>query len=221
MLAELKTLRAKERLPELRPQNTGYDGQFEIPTFDEVLALRKRLSRELGRTVGVYPETKHPSHFAAVGLDLTPPLLAALHGEQDVFIQSFEDGNLRELHKQGVKWPLVQLLTRTQAYDAADVASYADGVGPDKNRVDKAFVDEAHAHGLLVHPYTFRAENQFLPADLRIGSDPRCPTATSSPRCSALRDGRRRPLHRQPRHRRRSAGLEADRVGLPSRSKPT
>ena len=64
-LAELKTLRAKERIPQLRPQNTAYDGQFEVPTFEEVLDLRKRLSKELGREIGVYPETKHPTYSAA------------------------------------------------------------------------------------------------------------------------------------------------------------
>src|SRR4051812_198108 len=59
-LAELKTLRARERIPDLRPANTAYDGRFEIATFEEVLVLRARLSDELGRPIGVYPETKHP-----------------------------------------------------------------------------------------------------------------------------------------------------------------
>jgi glycerophosphoryl diester phosphodiesterase len=171
-LAELKTLRAKERLPAVRRENTIYDGRFEVPTFAEILELRQRLSRELRRTIGIYPETKHPSYFASIGLDLTPKLVEALRGQKDVFIQSFEDANLRQLHRDGVRFPLVQLLTATQPYDAAQVAQYADAVGPDKARVTKAFVDDAHAHGLRVHPYTFRAENQFLPADLRSSSDP-------------------------------------------------
>src|SRR3954453_15453510 len=66
-LAELKSLRARERIPELRPANAEYDGRFEIPTFDEVLELRAELEAGLGRTVGVYPETKHPAHFRSIG----------------------------------------------------------------------------------------------------------------------------------------------------------
>jgi glycerophosphoryl diester phosphodiesterase len=77
-LAELKTLRAKERLPDIRPQNTAYDGQFEVPTFQEVLDLRKRLSKELHRQIGVYPETKHPSYFRSIGLPLEERLVQAL-----------------------------------------------------------------------------------------------------------------------------------------------
>jgi glycerophosphoryl diester phosphodiesterase len=77
-LAEIKTLRAKERLPELRQRNTIYDGLFQIPTFYEVLALRARLSKELHRQIGVYPETKHPTHFQSVGLELETPLVRGL-----------------------------------------------------------------------------------------------------------------------------------------------
>ncbi|RZM31129.1 MAG: hypothetical protein EOP67_34635, partial [Sphingomonas sp.] len=66
-LAELKTLRAKERLPKLRPANTAYDGRFEIPTLAEIIALAKRRSAETGRTIGIYPETKHPTYFAGIG----------------------------------------------------------------------------------------------------------------------------------------------------------
>src|SRR4051794_10882323 len=72
-IAELKTLRARERIPDLRPANAEYDGRFDIPTFEEVLGLRAQLSAELGRAVGVYPETKHPSHFRGEGLALEPP----------------------------------------------------------------------------------------------------------------------------------------------------
>ncbi len=121
-LAEIKTLRAKERIPEIRPDNTRYDGRFEVPTFAEVIALAKR------RAVGIYPETKHPTYFAKEGrrLDGTPIarslgtlLVADLveHGFTDprrVFIQSFEFENLIELRRSimpaaGVELPLVQL----------------------------------------------------------------------------------------------------------------
>src|SRR5471032_3013074 len=79
-LAELKTLRAKERLPQVRQENTMYDGRFEIPTFAEVLALRESLSKELHREIGVYPETKHPTYFRSIGLDLETPLARQVRG---------------------------------------------------------------------------------------------------------------------------------------------
>ncbi len=166
-LAELKTLRAKERLPAVRQENTIYDGRFEVPTFAEVLDLRKRLSRELGRDIGVYPETKHPAYFKSIGLDLTRKLVKSLRGQQNVFIQSFEDGNLRQLHRDRVQFPLVQLLRSTEPFDLADIATYAAAVGPHKSLVDAAFVTDAHEHGLLVHPWVFRAEDGDLAAEMQ------------------------------------------------------
>jgi glycerophosphoryl diester phosphodiesterase len=206
-LAQLKTLRAKERIPDLRPQNTAYDGLFEVPTFQEVLDLRKRLSKELGRAIGVYPETKHPTYFRSIGLPLEEPLVRTLRRnglnrkKAPVFVQSFEVGNLQALNEV-LKVPLVQLLGAKTARPAdfvvsgdprtyadlatpaglAFVATYADGVGPSKDYIvprdglncslpPTSFVDDAHAAGLVVHPYTFRAENNFLPCELRIGDD--------------------------------------------------
>ena len=204
-LEELRTLRAVERLPDLREENTLYDGLYQVPTFTEVLELRARLSEELGREIGVYPETKHPTYFDGIDLSLEEPLVAALEeaglDEEDspVFVQSFETANLRELAEDGLEVPLVQLLSATGApYDLvaagedttyADlssaeglegVAEYASGVGPEKAQVvprtaddelgePTSFVDDAHDAGLLVHPYTFRNENSFLPAELREG----------------------------------------------------
>jgi hypothetical protein len=112
-LAELKTLRAKERLPQLRPGNTRYDGQAEIPTLDEIIALAKRASRESGRTIGIYPETKHPSYFASIGLALEAPLAALLakngYATKDdpVFIQSFERwaSTVCSAISPGLRWP--------------------------------------------------------------------------------------------------------------------
>ena len=196
-LAELKTLRARERLPELR--GTAFDGRFEVPTFEEVLALvdsaNARPDRR-GRPVGVYPETKHPSYFEAVGLPLEKPLLEALrhHGldraDAPVFIQSFEVGNLRRLAGL-TRVPLVQLIdaegrpwdfsagrvARTYAdmirpEGLKDIAAYARGIGVHKSLVSASLVRDAHAAGLLVHVWTLRAENTFLPAELRKGSDP-------------------------------------------------
>src|SRR5215468_10181780 len=113
-LAEIKTLRAVERLPAVRQRNTMYNGLFEVPTFEEVLDLRERLTKELRRTIGVYPETKHPTYFRAAGLPLEPGLISALrkrnfdHRDAPVFVQSFEAANLRVLRGE-IKTPLVFL----------------------------------------------------------------------------------------------------------------
>ena len=104
-LAELKTLRAVERLPQVRPDSAKYDGMFEVPTFEEVLQLRERLSKELGREIGVYPETKHPTYFDSIGLSLEEPLVELLN-EYDlnkkkapVYVQSFEVDNLVDMNE--------------------------------------------------------------------------------------------------------------------------
>lgn len=151
-LAELKTLRAKERLPQLRKANMAFDGQFEIPTFEEILELAKAESVRTGRTIGVYPETKHPSYFASIGLPHEAPLLALLerYGHVDkaapVFIQSFEVENLKALRAK-TKVRLIQLMDEkgsppdrpdltypdmATAEGLKAVAAYADGVGPNK-----------------------------------------------------------------------------------------
>jgi glycerophosphoryl diester phosphodiesterase len=145
-LAELKTLRAVERLPGVRPGNTAHDGLFEIPTLEEVLLLRERLSADLGRELGVYPETKHPSHFAGIGLALEGRLVDEVrrHGLDapwaPIHIQSFDLGTLIALRSDhGVQAPLV---------------------------------DDAHDAGLAVHAWTYRAENAFLTPPHRSGDDP-------------------------------------------------
>ena len=198
-LAELKTLRAKERLPQLRPDNAAYDGKFEIPTLAEIIALAKKRSKELGRTIGIYPETKHPTYFASIGKPMERQLVAELKkagwdsADAPVFIQSFEVNNLKLLHSI-TKVRLIQLMDSTggPADNAApsyaamitpaglkQVATYAWGIGANKDMVDKgegtptSLVADAHAAGLRVHVWTFRAENFFLPASLRKGVDPR------------------------------------------------
>jgi glycerophosphoryl diester phosphodiesterase len=155
-LAEIKTLRARERLPF---RNQEWNGRFEVPTFQEVLDLARRKSTETGRTIGVYPETKKPTYFRSIGLPLEEPLLAALEaaGYQGrraaVYIQSFETGNLKELRKR-TDLPLIQLLdVEGQPWDLAvagdrrtyrdlaspeglaEIAAYADGIGPNKRLV--------------------------------------------------------------------------------------
>jgi glycerophosphoryl diester phosphodiesterase len=182
-LAEIKTLRAKERLA---TRSHEYDGRFQVPTFDEVIDLAQQLGRELGRPIGVYPETKHPSYFRGIGLPLEPKLIASLqaHGwntrEAPVFIQSFEQGNLKALRGE-TKVRLVQLVSNP-ALVAGDglkaIAGYADGIGPEKRLLipvgpDGALgeptdlVARAHAAGLLVHVWTVRIDKEFLPAGYR------------------------------------------------------
>jgi glycerophosphoryl diester phosphodiesterase len=178
-LAEIKTLRARERL-EFRSH--AYDGRFDIPTFDEVIDLAQRLGRESGRTIGIYPETKHPTYFRQLNLPLEDHLLASLqsHGwnarEAPVFIQSFETENLRVLrHRTPVR--LILLIDQqTDPIDDTrlrDIASYADGVGLHTRLVIPADTDRrllphtdivtrAHAAGLLVHVWTLRQEPTFL-----------------------------------------------------------
>jgi glycerophosphoryl diester phosphodiesterase len=217
-LAELKTLRARERIPQLRAANQRFDAMFEIPTLDEILALvrtldaqREAAARAQGRRppapIGIYPETKHPSYFAAQGLAMERPLVETLHrwGYVDagapVYIQSFETGNLKALRSM-TRLPLIQLLSDTgRPYDLeragdprtygdlatreglAAIAAYADGIGPNKNLVvprlpggelgaATALVADAHAQGLRVHAWTFRAENHFLPRPQQSGGPP-------------------------------------------------
>lgn len=176
-LAEIKTLRARERLPELRPQNTAFDGQFEVPTFDEILQLAADAERRRGGPrIGVYPETKHPAHFTTIGLPLEQAVLDALqrHGYaapgSPVVIQSFDPNNLRMLRPM-TQLTLVQLLEH-ELGDLREIAAYADGIGIAKSLASEEGVRAAHAHRLKVHVWTFRAENEFLPEDLRIGASP-------------------------------------------------
>ncbi|MFF7485526.1 glycerophosphodiester phosphodiesterase family protein [Streptomyces luteogriseus] len=189
-LAELKTLRAVERLPAVRDRNTVFDGREEIMTFQEVVDLARRLSREHGRTIAVFPETKHPTYFRSIGLPLEPKLTAVIRrnrlGRRECVVQSFEPTSLRRMTGLGV--PLWQALGTTGGpYDLpgrtytqmmtptglAEIAAYADWIGPDKaSLVGTSLVADAHAAGLRIGPYTFRAENQFLPARFRHGSGP-------------------------------------------------
>lgn len=230
-LAEIKELRAVQPMGQ---RDHGFDGQYKIPTLREVIALVKRKTLDKGRTIGIYPETKHPTYHKSLGLPLEDRLLdeLTLAGWNDrnapVFIQSFETANLRELRAK-TKVHLVQLvdadglnpdgtLSFAPPYDKpydwvvsgrqglfsdlltpaglAEVATYADGVGPWKyylqstacklvvnaacqdangdglvNEADRTVlppspvVADAHAKGLLVHPYTFRSEPSRLPLE--------------------------------------------------------
>ncbi len=220
-LAELKTLRARERLPQLRTANTRFDNMFEVPTFEEVLRLveqanERRRQQALARgghkaarqvkPIGVYPETKHPTYFDGIQLSLEEPLVRTLHAfgykhrTSPVFIQSFEVGNLKDLAKL-TRVPLVQLLNGsgkpydfvvsgdartyadlTQPQNLKEIATYAQGVGANTNLMiplvggmlgtPTTLVADAHAAGLKIHGWTFRAENNFLPNEFDSSSNP-------------------------------------------------
>lgn len=180
-LAEIKTLRAVERIPGIRPANARFDGQFEIPTFQEIIDLAQAYEKLLDRRIGLYPETKHPTYFDRLGLSLEEPLVKVLrrNGYEGrnarVFIQSFEINNLRKL-KTMTRIPLVQLLwIEGKPYDVeagggtltyeqmatpaglAQIASYAKGVGPEKRFIiplDSAGnLDPSRATGFVQHAH--------------------------------------------------------------------
>lgn len=207
-LAELKTLRATERIPANRPHNTLYDGRWEIPTFEEVLRWQDEQTRKRGKQVWIYPELKHPTYFREQGLGLEERVAGVLRKhrkdrrDSPVILQSFEPTSVQRMNRF-VDNPLVVLLSgaNTRPWDfettgdprttadlitpagLREIASYAQGIGPTLDLVipkDAAgrltepttLVRDAHEVGLLLHPYTMRNENPFLPADFREGTDP-------------------------------------------------
>ncbi|MFD5794929.1 glycerophosphodiester phosphodiesterase [Streptomyces diastatochromogenes] len=205
-LAELKTLRAVERIPANRPHNTLYNGRWEIPTFEEVLKWQDEQTRKRGRQVWIYPETKHPTYFRKLGLGLEERVAKLLrkYGKDNrnspVILQSFEPSSIQKLN-QLVDNPLVVLLSSASSrpYDFVEagdprtvadlitpkglreIAGYAQGIGPTLDLIipknadgtlaqPTTLVSDAHKVGLILHPYTMRNENPFLPAEYRKGS---------------------------------------------------
>ncbi|MEU9122768.1 glycerophosphodiester phosphodiesterase [Streptomyces sp. NPDC048506] len=208
-LAELKTLRAKERIPDVRQHNTLYNGRWEVPTFEEVLEWAEREGRRRGRRIWLYIETKHPTYFRKLGMGIEEPLAKLLRrygrdkGGSPNFLQSFEPSSLQRLGRLGLRCPKILLLDQpsVRPWDfvesgdprtTADLlkpeglawtAGFAQGIGPwlpqiiaqdadGKLGEPTTLVRDAHAAGLVVHPYTLRNENSFLPLDFRVGTDP-------------------------------------------------
>jgi glycerophosphoryl diester phosphodiesterase len=188
ILAEIKSLKVQERLPfRFRQDSQG----FQIPTFEELIQMVLELNRLTGRSVGIYPETKAPAFHHSKGLSMERPLLELLRKygypgpAARVFIQSFDPAHLKKMRFEfASNLPMVQLISESNGpADSHDwlitdegldeIATYANGIGPNKRRIedekgrpvnDNALVQGAHALGLLVHPYTFRAEARYLPA---------------------------------------------------------
>lgn len=197
-LAELRTLRAKERLPGIRTANTRFDGLWQVPTLAEMVKLVRAKQAETGRKVGIYLEMKHPTFLLQEqGIDTVDLLLhemqqLGLGGSDPVFIECFEVGALQRL-KQRSDFKLVQLVAReggpadearmtyaamTTPSGLKEIAQYADAIGPDLTMLigpdGKAtpLVADAHAAELKIHGWTLRKENAFLPKPLQTGPDP-------------------------------------------------
>lgn len=199
-LAELRTLRAKERIPSLRPANARFDGLYQVPTFAEIVKLVRAKEAATGRRIGLYPELKHPEFLLQdAGIDMVDLLLRELRDlgiapTDPVFIQSFEVGPLQRLKQRGGGFRLVQLVKPEDGpadepamryadmitpTGLAEIAKYADALGAHIGLIltpegtPTALVADARAAGLAVHAWTVRPENDFLPGALRTGTDPK------------------------------------------------
>ena len=196
-LAEIKMLSVHERAnadgTPVFPDRFRVDSKgFQVPTFVEVIEMVQELNEITGRSVGIYPETKEPAFHDAEGLSMEEPLLTILSSylyqgiDALVFIQSFDPTNLKEMRFDlGTDLPLVQLISGGSGPGGIfdwmvteegldDIATYANGIGPSKSRIEdadgmpvnkNALVKGAQARGLVVHPYTFRADS--LPGHYR------------------------------------------------------
>ncbi len=193
-LAELQSLRAKERLPNLRAANSRFDGLYQVPTLAEIVALVRAKEAETGRRIGIYPELKHPEFLLQEeGIDTVDLLLAELRilnitAADPIYIQCFEVGPLQRLNQRS-DFKLVQLVKPEDGpadepamryaemvtpSGLADIANYADAIGAhyamilQEDGSPTSLVADAKTAGLEgVHAWTVRKENVFLPPALR------------------------------------------------------
>ncbi|SFK38970.1 glycerophosphodiester phosphodiesterase family protein [Geodermatophilus ruber] len=199
-LAELRTLRAVEGLPDLRPLNTAYDGECGILTLEEVVELARSRSTA-ARRIEVLVELKTPAGAASAGSELAAVVadelrrLDAATADGPVVVQSFDAATLRRLRAAlGDGGPrMVQLVDDGEPHDPMvspaglrAISTYAQGVGPSRDRIllrdaEEALhgvshlVSDAHRAGLGIYVWTLRPENVFLPRHLRAGTDPAAP----------------------------------------------
>jgi glycerophosphoryl diester phosphodiesterase len=194
-LAEIRTLRARERVPTARPANVAYNGLYQVPTFAEIIKLVRAKEAETGRSIGLYPELKVPTFLLQdAGIDTVDLLVrdlreANLDGADDlVFVQAFEVAPLQRLDRLIDSRLILLVAPEGGPYDEpdmrwanmitptglAEIATYADGIGPWLGHVldpttmqATSLVEDAHAAGLKVHPWTLRKENGFLPGALQ------------------------------------------------------
>jgi glycerophosphoryl diester phosphodiesterase len=192
-LAELRTLRAVERMPELRPMNTAYDGHFGILTLGEVVSLARSRSTD-DRPIRVLAELKHADWTTEQGLPMAELVatelcrLDATGADGPVVVQSFDPAVLRDVRALlGDDGPqMVQLVDDDAVGDRMvgraglrEISTYAQGIGPSRDRIlgtngrrSSHLVAEAHRAALSVFCWTLRAENAFLPEHLRVGTAP-------------------------------------------------
>jgi len=198
---ELATLRARERLPEIRPDSAAHDGREPILRLSDLLALLAAA----GRPVGLVLEIKHAAYFASIGLDLVPMIerdLAAsgwTDADAPLIVESFEPTVLERLRERGTPATYIQLIEAAGSPDdlvlarGAAAPTYREMVSPEGmdrliGRVDGISVDKklilgkdgggtalvaaAHDRGLRVFTWTCRPENRFLARRFRAGGDP-------------------------------------------------
>lgn len=199
-LAELQTLRARERIPAIRPGNARFDGLWQVPTLAEIVKLVRAKEAETGRRIGLYPELKHPGFLLQnAGIDLVDLLLRDFRAlgitpADPVFIQSFEIAPLQRMRSRAPGFrqvllveplggpadePSLRYADLVTPTGLAEVAKYADAVGAYAGMIlgpdgtPTSLVADARAAGLAVHAWTIRPENEFLPPSLRTGDDPK------------------------------------------------
>lgn len=156
-LAELKTLRARERLPQVRNANVAYDGRDPILTFDEVVEIARAASARTGRAIAVAPELKHPTYFAGIGLPMEDAFVAELErlhltgADAPIIIQCFEMGPLERLSRR-IKAPLAQLVGAGGAPQDRPDLTYAQMITPEGLRAVAAYAAWVAPEVTLVIP---------------------------------------------------------------------
>ena len=188
-MRELQTLRAIERFPEIRAENLRWNGQFSVPTFEEILQLAQSFEEETGTAIGVAPEIKQAEYFAEQGLDVVGAVLEVVgktgFPPERLLVQSFDSSTLEQIKEQADMTTVLLVgkedLRLADSERMREVIAYADAVGVPKYgyifaefAADKptVFLQQLNEVGLDVYVYTFREENKFLPPRFQSSPDP-------------------------------------------------